>query len=196
MKTLGPDPSYSNGWLVVLFVLPALSVQLPVRVALGALGPEYVGCGQEKMPEKELPLTEAVTGAMYQPLLGGRGRLIETVGLDASYWKAALISLTVFPALSVQVPVTVADFESVPEYVVEVQAAILEKDCPLTVVLTGFVYQLPLFGETLLGEGRVMEVIVGVEASYWKAGLSIRLVSPALSVQLPGTVAPVLSGPE
>ncbi|HTX30566.1 MAG TPA: hypothetical protein VMD09_04230 [Solirubrobacteraceae bacterium] len=44
-----------------------------------------------------------------------RDGLAETVGLEASYWKGALVALTIFPALSVQVPLTVAEVESGPE---------------------------------------------------------------------------------
>jgi hypothetical protein len=60
------------------------------------------------MPEKELPLTVALTGCVYQPLeSAARDRPTETVGLDPSYRNATLVTLVVWPALSVQVPVTV-----------------------------------------------------------------------------------------
>ena len=70
-------------------------------------------------PENEVPwVTVAVTGVVYQLPVGedatsGAGRTTDpTVGLVASYWKEELACLTVLPALSVQVPVTVAVFES------------------------------------------------------------------------------------
>jgi hypothetical protein len=73
-------------------------------------------------PEKEVPaVTLAVTGLVYQAPVGeeatcGGGRATEaTVGSVASYWKQELPSLTVLPALSMHVPVTVAVLESAPE---------------------------------------------------------------------------------
>ena len=49
-------------------------------------GPEYVtGAVHEAIPEKELPLKEAVTGWLYQPFeSGGRDRAPPTVGVEAS----------------------------------------------------------------------------------------------------------------
>ena len=46
-------------------VLPALSVQLPVTVAVGEAGPEYVAEVQDAMPENELPWKEIVSGWLY-----------------------------------------------------------------------------------------------------------------------------------
>lgn len=76
-----------------------------------------MACGvQATPPEKELPLSVTSTGCVYHPLKSaGRESLIETVGLLASYWKLGLLPPTLFPALSVQVPVTVAFLVSGPE---------------------------------------------------------------------------------
>ena len=112
----GGEASYKNGLLVALAVLPALSVQLPVTVAVELSGPEYVPGVHEAMPEKELPLTVAATGWLYQPLeSGGRDGVTETVGVEASYGNGLLVALAVLPALSVQLPVTVAVVLSGPE---------------------------------------------------------------------------------
>jgi hypothetical protein len=70
----------------------------------------------DAIPEKEQPLTEAMTGRVYQPLeSGGRDGAADTVGLEASYLNFALVALAVFPALSVQLPLTVAFIELGPE---------------------------------------------------------------------------------
>jgi hypothetical protein len=78
----------------------------------------------EAIPEKELVpgvTLAAVTGLVYQLPVGeeatcGGGRATEVmVGVDVSYWKLALGAVTVLPALSVQVPVTLAALESPPE---------------------------------------------------------------------------------
>jgi hypothetical protein len=79
---------------------------------------------QEAIPEKELVpgvTLAAVTGLVYQAPVGeeatcGGGRATEVmVGLEASYWKLALEAMTLLPALSVQVPVTLAALEFPPE---------------------------------------------------------------------------------
>ena len=57
-------------------------------------GPEYVtGAVHEAIPEKELPLKEAVTGWLYQPFAVGRTgqELPLTVGVDVSTWSGKLI---------------------------------------------------------------------------------------------------------
>ncbi len=60
---------------------------------------------------------------MYQPFeSGGREKPTETVGLDASYWNVALVVLTVLPALSMQLPLTVVLGASGPEFVRPVHA--------------------------------------------------------------------------
>ena len=53
-------------------------------------GPEYVtGAVHEAMPEKELPLKEAVTGWLYQPFASGRAvRAPAIVGVEVSKWRA------------------------------------------------------------------------------------------------------------
>ena len=66
------------------------------------------------MPEKELSVSEAETGPVYQLLKFGPDGATETVGLELSYWNAALVAFAVLPALSVQLPPTVAEMESGP----------------------------------------------------------------------------------
>ena len=74
-------------------------------------------------PENEVPwVTVAVTGVVYQLPVGedatfGGGSATEaTVGAVASYWKVWLVTAgDVLPALSVQLPVTVAVLELPPE---------------------------------------------------------------------------------
>ncbi len=66
--------------------LPALSVQLPLRLADAESGPAYVtGAVHEAIPEKELALKAAVTGWLYQPFAFGPGvRFAAIVGLEIS----------------------------------------------------------------------------------------------------------------
>jgi hypothetical protein len=118
------------------------------------------------------------------------------LGADDSNWKVGLlVNAVVLPALSVQVPVTVALCESGAEYVLEAHEAIPENELPAKVAVTGLVYQLPLIGETLFAVGSVTEVIDGVDASYWNVLLETTVVLPAASEQLPMTVPLVVSGP-
>lgn len=94
------------------------------------------------MPDTEAPLTAAATGWLYQPLeSGGRARTTETAGPEPSYSNCVLVALAILPALSTQLPPTVAVLLSGPEYVLGVQETIPEKDFPLTVAVTGWVYQ-------------------------------------------------------
>ena len=72
---------------------------------------------QEAIPEYELSDdTVAATGLVYQPFVSAeRASPIENVGLDASYWNGLLVPVADLPALSVQLPLTVAVLESGPE---------------------------------------------------------------------------------
>ena len=107
---------YLNGGLVPLAVLPASSVQLPLTVAAVELGPAKVVDEHEATPENERPETKAVIGLVYHPFeLGRRGSPTETLGDEASYENGTLLTITVLPALSVQLPLTVALVESGPE---------------------------------------------------------------------------------
>lgn len=75
--------------------LPALSVQLPPRLADAESGPEYVtGAVHEAIgEEKELPPKDAVTGWLYQPFeSGGRDSEPPTVGVEASTLRGKLMS--------------------------------------------------------------------------------------------------------
>ena len=127
---------------MALAVLPALSVQLPPTVAFVASGPEYVPGVHDAIPENELAPTLAETGWLYQPSESGeRARDTVTFGLDASYENAALVALAVLPALSVQLPPTVAFVASGPEYVPGAHDAIPENELPPTLAATGRLYQ-------------------------------------------------------
>ena len=74
--------------------LPALSMQLPLRLADAESGPEYVtGAVHEAIPEKELPLKGAVTGWLYQPFRsGGREGNALMDGADASTFSGKPMS--------------------------------------------------------------------------------------------------------
>jgi hypothetical protein len=85
-------------------------------VALVESGPEYVVGEHETPPEKELPLTAAVTEWLYQPFeSGARAGTAVTAGLDASYLNGSLDAFPVLPALSVQLALIVAPIASGPE---------------------------------------------------------------------------------
>jgi hypothetical protein len=72
--------------------LPALSVQLPLTVAFVAFGPEYVVPAHDAIPEKELPLTVALTGWLYQPpASAARDRPTDNVGVDVSTRSGSLV---------------------------------------------------------------------------------------------------------
>lgn len=70
----------------------------------------------ETIPETELPLTVAATGLVYQPFESGDlDGVTSTAGPEPSYWNGAVLALVVLPALSVQLPSTLAVGESGPE---------------------------------------------------------------------------------
>ena len=62
-------------------------------------GPEYVtGAVHEAIPEKDLPMKEAVTGWLYQPFTsGGREGAALTDGTDVSTLSGKLISCVTEP---------------------------------------------------------------------------------------------------
>jgi hypothetical protein len=63
---VGLEASYWNEGLAWVICLPALSVQVPVMVAVVESPPEYVVEPQAAIPENELPVTFAVTGVVCQ----------------------------------------------------------------------------------------------------------------------------------
>ena len=116
------------------------------------------------MPENEVPVTLAGTGWLYQSLKSGaRAGTAVTLGPDASYLNCALVAVTDLPALSRQVPLTVAVVESGPEYVAGVHETIPENEVPLTVAVTGWLYQ-PLKSGARAGAA----VAVGEDVSMWR----------------------------
>jgi hypothetical protein len=121
-----------------------------------------VGDEQETPPENELPPAVTVTGWLYQPFeSAGRDSPAETAGLDASYENATLVAFADLPAASVQLPVTVALVESGPEYVVGEHETPPEKEVPLTVAGSAWLYQ-PFES----AERDRPTVTVGLDASY------------------------------
>jgi hypothetical protein len=74
-------------------VFPALSIQLPLTLALGLSGPLYVVEVHEVKPEIDHPpINETGTGWLYQPSeSGGRARMALAVGLEASTFSGKLI---------------------------------------------------------------------------------------------------------
>jgi hypothetical protein len=129
---------------------------------------------------------------LYQPFeSGARLGAGETTGGVSSYliWLAAEPTL---PALSVQVPAEAALGPSGPEY----DLAALQVSTPevasvaLHEIVTGWLYQ-PFWSGARPG----VAVTVGAVASYF-TGNEEEVGLPALSVQLPDTEAPALSGPE
>ena len=77
-------------------------------------GPEYVTPEQESIPDPvSVPVAVIVTGWLYQPFAsGGRENARQSGGVE-SYWSENEL-LAEFPALSVQVPCTVAQAASGP----------------------------------------------------------------------------------
>jgi hypothetical protein len=63
----------------------------------------------DAIPEKEIPLTAAVIAWLNHPFESGDLDVVTvTAGFDASYLNGSLVALAFFPALSVQLPLTVA----------------------------------------------------------------------------------------
>jgi hypothetical protein len=85
------------------------------------------------------------TGLRYQPSPSGpRAADASIDGPDPSYFKENDRAPLTFPALSVQLPVTVAPAESGPPYVVDVQPLIPERPSdPENETPTGLVYHPP-----------------------------------------------------
>src|SRR5256885_3938027 len=91
--------------------LPALSKQVPATEARELSGPAYVCAAEhDATPEKpSLPSKETVTCPSYQPFASGaRPGVAVTEGPFASYLSANGLAGLRLPALSRQVPVTVA----------------------------------------------------------------------------------------
>ena len=127
-------------------------------------------------------MTAAETGLQYHPFpSGARDGVTEMVGEDASYRNGALVELLVSPALSVQVPATVAAVASGPAYVVPVHETPPETEVPLTVAPTGAVYH-PLGS----GPRAVVTETLGPEASYWKVGLVPLVLALTVAVPVSG----------
>jgi len=98
-------------------LLPALSVQLPLLVAAAVSGPEYVsGARQESIPDPpgSEPAQLIDSGALYQPApLAGRLGLAAVVGACVSYLTTK-VRVELFPARSLQLPLTDVPFVSGP----------------------------------------------------------------------------------
>jgi hypothetical protein len=111
---VGGVESYLSARLAVA-MLPARSVQEPVRVALALSGALYSGDEQPAMPAvASAPEIFAVSGWLYQPFVSApRLATAVAVGGVTSYLKGKLVVPTL-PALSVQKPTTVTPTLSGP----------------------------------------------------------------------------------
>src|SRR4051794_8914186 len=106
--TCGGVPSYLK--LTELdAVFPARSVQVPDSVALSVGGPSKSPALQLSIPAPgSVPLAVAATAWLYQPFAsGGLASATVTVGGVESYWSEN-VALALLPALSAQLPETVA----------------------------------------------------------------------------------------
>src|SRR5215211_7035990 len=131
-------------------LLPASSVQLPVRVVPVVSGPLYVTAGlQVSMPDRSsVPLHEIETGARYHPAaFGGRAGAASVFGATRSR-RTTNVSAELFPALSVQLPVSFVPLVSGPLYEAGAwQDAMPEvASMPLQVTVTGVLSQPFAFG--------------------------------------------------
>jgi hypothetical protein len=168
-------------------------VQPPPELALLLSGPLYVtDAVHDSIPEvASVPLQLIETGWLYQPSWsGGRAALTATVGGVESYWSVKSDAV-VFPALSVQLPWTVAFAPSGVAYIGDEHAAIPEvASVPCQLTPTGWSYQ-PFESGARAAVGVVRAG--GVE-SYLTTYEPDELL-PALSVQVTLLLVPVVSGP-
>src|SRR6478609_685380 len=138
------------------------------------------------MPEPpSVPVKVTSTGFEYHPFeSGGRAGLAVTAGGVVSYRRPNEAVALTFPALSRQLPVTVAEEESGPEYDPVVQLAMPEVgSLPLNATLTGWLYQPPPSG----ARSAVAEVTVGASLSILKcSGPSVVVNPPFVALQLMG----------
>jgi hypothetical protein len=175
-------------------VLPALSVQVPLRLTLPLSGPGYVIEVQDAIPETESELPhEIVRLWLYQPFASGprSGAAVATGGV-ASYLIDNGGGVPALPALSVQPPDELAFLLSGPAYVIcGLHESMPEAaSVPLQLIWTGWLYQ-PLVS----GARFAAAVTVGGVASYLNPRLVAAEVLPALSVQVPLALALAESGP-
>jgi hypothetical protein len=129
------------------------------------------------------------TGWLYQPFAsGGRDAEADTLGAVPSYWSANEPELLVFPAASVQVPLTDALLESGPEYVVDVQTAIPDvASVPANDTATPWLYQPFASGE------RAAEAPESMGAVASRLIVTVTLTVPELFVVSQNSGVPVVS---
>jgi len=192
--TVGAEPSYWKLNARASLTLPALSRHEPVTDALPESGPSYRALEHDSIPDvASAPGNETESWWLYQPFSSGdrSGFGDPADGAVASYPNVAAPP-AVLPATSLHVPVTLADAESGPAYVVDPSqdATPDVTSDPVTLTPTLRLYQ-PLESGARLG----VAVTFGLVSSNLNWGeLRVVLVLPALSVQVPLTVAVALSG--
>jgi hypothetical protein len=172
---------------VPLVLLPALSRHVPLTDVPVVSGPWYVVEVHDEIPEPPSEPWKAIpTGWLYQPLLsGGRSNVMLSIdGAEPSYLTLTPADAEL-PALSVQPP------PLEPGTVPLLHDAMPERlSLPLTLKSTGWLYQSPTSGpraSATLTDGGV--------ASYLKLNEPPLAVFPALSVHVPLTLPPAVSGP-
>src|SRR5207248_1750987 len=152
------------------------------------------GVSQVTPPETaSVPENETVSAWLYQPFASApRDGVAVTEGPWASNWNAVATAPLVFPALSLQVPLTETPLLSGPEYVTCVQDAMPEAaSLPPYCTVNWWLYQ-PFESGV---RPRVPTTDVGAVASYLSAKEPVAVL-PALSVHMPPTDAEPSSGPE
>jgi hypothetical protein len=115
--TTGLVPSYWSGKPTDV-TFPALSEHEPPSEAAAESGPEYVtGAAHDTPPETaSVPENETVNAWLYHPFASvPRDGVGVTEGPSSSNWNVEETGPLVFPALSLQVPLTEAPPLSGPE---------------------------------------------------------------------------------
>ena len=175
-------------------LFPARSVQLPLTDVPFVSGPLYGSAeSQDAIPEvASLPCQPTERGALNQPFALGAGvGEAWVVGGVESYLRRTS-SEELFPALSVQLPVTVVPLVSGPlksswgRHEAIPEPPVSE---PLQVIESGLRYQAAAFGGRL-----TLATLVGACVSYLTMNGSEELL-PAMSVHVPLTLVPFVSGP-
>jgi len=92
-----------------MLTFPALSVQVPLTVCPAPSDVSVTGAEQESIPERlSVPVNDTVALVLFQPFaLGAGDSVAAATGGVLSILTFAVTGTLTFPALSVQVPLTV-----------------------------------------------------------------------------------------
>jgi hypothetical protein len=140
-----------------------------------------------------LPLNETPRAWLYQPFTSGaRPAVAVTTGFVPSYWSGKPTDVR-FPASSEHEPPSDAVAESGAEYVTGVSQVTPPETAsmPENETVSAWLYQ-PFAS----GPRDGVAVTEGPSSSNWNVDATGPLVFPALSLHVPLTEAPPLSGPE